>query len=1048
MRNLKPWVGLVVSVVLVGGAWARPVQATPNHAQPRGPYSLSASPTDHMPVMQPVQVKRPQPLKIKAPKRPKGELPKGAPEPLGNSTILSTGGPDGYGYQWIDSNEPGWTPPAYLDPPTTFTDVGDDDYVEVTLPFDFLFYGTLYNTIYICSNGYAAFGGGDYTDFSNEPIPDTSSSEPNNALYVYWDDMRPPSGGHIDTATYVVDGKRVFVIEWDSIPRFYDAGAYTFEIQLYEDGDSMAFLYQSVVGYDASYDSAASATIGIENADGTDGLQYSYNTKSVGDGDVILFYRMPVSDDVGVVSIDEPADIVGVGATIEPKATVQNFGTSTATFTTYCEILDTSGAVLYTSNRSVLALPPGDQTQVTFDAWTASARGMYNIRVYTTLSSDQVPGNDTLEGSFQAYNIGTDYLVLDLDPDPSSGIFIHEVLQDSGYAGYYTTDPTALEASNLDSFSTVWITLGIFSYNYELSRAQVEELQTYLLNGGRAYVEGGDCWGYDASRSLLDSLFGIDYANTGDGSSDLDTIIGQTNIFLPNITEQDTWFYGGPNSWIDRLAIDPVPPFGGRADGVLYNPIGEYYTGVAYSNLTYNAFAMSHEISGDTVGTTRSVQNARKLVGEIMRFLSGPTYHVHDLAVDAILQPDCSTLPPGASVPIQIVVKNTGAFTESSYTLRVWVTDPTGTATYYSNVQSISDPLDPGEADTLDLAPWTVPTTQADMVMYAWIVLSSDANPNNDTVAQNYYNYHRHATYACSYYGPYNLSDGYWMADMAYDPFRKVMYVVDVDASDRGIVVVDADPSSATFGDSVGYIPAAGWSTTQRGIAYDPGHDYILVGGWYDDAIYVVDASTYTLVSTWNIGLSIAGLAWDDDRDLLWVIAQDNPDRLYLVDPYAQSILADIAVAWGGFSDGYSSAGLAYLGQGLLLAPNQDAYTLEVLRGCTGEPMLYGEIEGPLTGAWGVGYIDGTDYAWVTSPWDDPSVLYQVWVQIPAAPGDANGDHMFTPEDLAAISDYLYHSGPTPAGNPDTNDDGVVDALDIEALANYLFMNGPFPGCP
>ncbi len=1039
MRSVR-WTGVVVALAMVGLALA----GTTTPPTYRGPQSLTAAPQNRMPVSPP-----PALHKVKAPKTRKPGAPlKGAPEPEGHSTILSTGGPDGYGYGWIDSNEPGWTPPAYLDPPAGITSLGDDDYVEVPLPFSFAFYGVAYNSIFIGSNGFASFGSG-YTTYSNGTIPSTST--PNNALYVFWDDMRPPSGGHIDTATYTIGGQKVFVIEWDSIPHYSNIGTYTFEIQLYEAGDSMAFLYNSVVGYSTDYDSAASATIGIENDNGTDGLQYSYNTKSVGDGDVILFYRLPISDDVGVLSIDVPAGAVNLGSTITPTATVVNMGTNAASFNVTYEILDATNSVVYSSTRSILALSPGDQAQQTFDNWTPATAGTYTARVYTVYSADQVPSNDTLEQPFDVSRLGTDYLVIDLDPEPSSGHFIHTVLQNLGYAGYYSTDPTALTAANMDSFATVWITLGIYSDNYSLSRTEVQELQTYLMNGGRAYVEGGDCWGYDDSYTLLDSLFGIDPANTDDGSDDLDTIMGLSNPFIPEITEQDTWYYGGPNNYIDRLAVSSVPPFGGIAAPVLYNPIEGYNTGVAYSNSTYNTFAMSHEISGDTVGATRATRTAADLVEWIMNFLSGPTLQIHDLSLTAVLQPECPTLLPTTYYPVQVVVKNTGTYTETNFSVRVLVTDTSGAITYYDHNQAYATTLNPGEMDTVTLSDWYTPVNPVDMVMTASVYNSGDQIPENDTLQRLYFNYHRHGTYACNTFGPFNLSDVYFLADMAYDPTRQVMYVVDVDGSDHGILVLDADSSSPTYGDSIGYIPDPGWNTSERGIAYDPVNDNILVGGWNDDAIHVVDAGSHTLISTWNVGLSISGLAWDDDQNLLWIITNSYPDKLYLADPYGQTLLDTLTVAWGGFSDGYSGAGLAYLGSGQLLAANQSAYTLEVLRGCTGASVLANPLVGPFTGGWGVGYIDGTDIAWITDAFGDyqqPAHIYEVWAVPPVVPGDVNGDGQITPADLAALTNYLYHGGAAPAGNPDANEDSVVDAQDLKVISDYLFYQGPTPGCP
>ncbi len=337
-------------------------------------------------------------------------LPAKGVEPLNTPHqvhLMSTGGPDGYGYVWIDSNEPGWTPPAYLDPPASdsIAALGDDDYVEVPLPFTFDFYGNSYTSIFIGSNGFASFGSG-YTTYSNGTIPSTST--PNNGLYVFWDDMRPPSGGHIDTATYTIGGAKVFVIEWDSIPHYYNTGAFTFEIQIYEAGDSLAFLYEAV-NFSSSYDGGASATIGIENADGTDGLQYSYNTASVNDGDAILFYKAPpASHDVGAVAVLSPTGNVPVGSSVTPAASVANFGAYSETFDVVFNIINTAVSpydTLYEDIQTVSNLAPGDTVDVTFASWVVTGNNgdVYEVVARTLLPGDGLPANDPASDQISLY---------------------------------------------------------------------------------------------------------------------------------------------------------------------------------------------------------------------------------------------------------------------------------------------------------------------------------------------------------------------------------------------------------------------------------------------------------------------------------------------------------------------------------------------------------------------------------------------------------------------------------------------------------------------
>jgi hypothetical protein len=63
---------------------------------------------------------------------------------------------------------------------------------------------------------------------------------------------------------------------------------------------------------------------------------------------------------------------------------------------------------------------------------------------------------------------------------------------------------------------------------------------------------------------------------------------------------------------------------------------------------------------------------------------------------------------------------------------------------------------------------------------------------------------------------------------------------------------------------------------------------------------------------------------------------------------------------------------------------------------------------------------------------------------------DANGDGVVDPADIFYLVNYLFLSGPPPAGpsgmlSGDANGDGLVDPADIFYVVNYLFMSGPAP---
>ena len=103
--------------------------------------------------------------------------------------------------------------------------------------------------------------------------------------------------------------------------------------------------------------------------------------------DYTLNVKPGVSTDVGVFSIDMLAAI-GAGPVV-PVATVRNFGSMPQTFNVQMNI------GTYSQTETVTNLAPYSAQQVSFPSWNATA-GNYTIEVFTQLSGDLVPGNDTM----------------------------------------------------------------------------------------------------------------------------------------------------------------------------------------------------------------------------------------------------------------------------------------------------------------------------------------------------------------------------------------------------------------------------------------------------------------------------------------------------------------------------------------------------------------------------------------------------------------------------------------------------------------------------
>lgn len=148
----------------------------------------------------------------------------------------------------------------------TVLSLGDDGIQKIALPFDFRFYGTSYSDLWVSSNGFVSFANG-YQDWANSCLPDTSM--PNNAIYAFWDDLRPADGGGGGTIYAKQVDRETFVIEWYELAHFSGPGRETFEVILKAD-NTFRLQYQSL-------SNISSTTVGVENANGTAAQQYWCN---------------------------------------------------------------------------------------------------------------------------------------------------------------------------------------------------------------------------------------------------------------------------------------------------------------------------------------------------------------------------------------------------------------------------------------------------------------------------------------------------------------------------------------------------------------------------------------------------------------------------------------------------------------------------------------------------------------------------------------------------------------------------------------------------
>ena len=159
---------------------------------------------------------------------------------------------------------------------------------------------------------------------------------------------------------------------------------------------------------------------------------------------------------------------------------------------------------------------------------------------------------------------------------------------------------------DLSLYSTIFVCLGIYSQNHQLTSAEGQALADYLDNGGSLYMEGGDTWYYD-DETPVHAMFKIN--GTGDGSSDMGNVLGKAGTFTAGMT----FTYNGDNSWMDH--IEPIAP----AVKIFDNQTPLYGTGIAYDAGSYKTIGTSHEFGGLQDGVSPSTQE--ELMAAYLDFL-------------------------------------------------------------------------------------------------------------------------------------------------------------------------------------------------------------------------------------------------------------------------------------------------------------------------------------------------------------------------------------------------------------------------------------------
>jgi hypothetical protein len=190
----------------------------------------------------------------------------------------AVGGPDAFGYTYIDSNEPGGPTYSWIEIATPLggsgtlrTALACDDCHEASIPlgFNFPYYGTSFSNITLGSNGVTYFENV-YLGLGNSCMPGTPSYTMTQYNFIahLWDDLAPNYQGGIYTQAFT----DYFVIEfYDVVPCCSAGDGDTWQLILFSNGNIL-MQYKELSAQGLQND----LTVGIQN-NPTTGLQYVCN---------------------------------------------------------------------------------------------------------------------------------------------------------------------------------------------------------------------------------------------------------------------------------------------------------------------------------------------------------------------------------------------------------------------------------------------------------------------------------------------------------------------------------------------------------------------------------------------------------------------------------------------------------------------------------------------------------------------------------------------------------------------------------------------------
>ncbi len=280
--------------------------------------------------------------------------------------------------------EPGLIPPQIVASPNTATPLhlGDDSTARIDLGFEFTYWGQIFTSAWVSSNGFISFDTSAHLCCNGAPL----EQAPRNTIYGMWTDLI--SGGN----PYYRRGQGSILFGWYATNEFGTGNQYTFEIGLFDDG-KIQFNYASLAPLTYHL-----ATAGI--------------TGPGPDDNILLFYgRDPsaMSNQSGILSWSEPEATVDCNVTpMDPSCPPETIApvdfVSSAPIMTVVDAA-TADAAADTAEAIVASQPePEQEIEVTPEAETQTESVSITQQVAEAVQAERLTPDQVLALAAPAYD--------------------------------------------------------------------------------------------------------------------------------------------------------------------------------------------------------------------------------------------------------------------------------------------------------------------------------------------------------------------------------------------------------------------------------------------------------------------------------------------------------------------------------------------------------------------------------------------------------------------------------------------------------------------